>query len=227
MSRRIITIDDLKRDHGLAQVIEDLTKRFNGELPEAVVDSMIDTAAWADTIPKQVAQWIGDTVEVTNRILSNKANSSDFSICWIRIFEIIGNLPAYFSRYETLYPEIQKIKDEGMKRHIELGEKIRKHILELEAALSEDEIVTIEYERNCNAHIFQNGYRFQVKIPANTNIVRAKTEYKGKSIKDVNAAIEREMIKYKYVDANFLRAVLKKIQPHLDSIAPVLKTWSK
>lgn len=226
MPKRIVTLNDLKNDPGLAPVIEDLTRRFNGQLPTSVIDTMIDIVSWADIHPRQVAQWINDASSIADRILANQANTSDYSICWIRLFEIINVLPTYFSRYEKLYPELNKISDPLMKTHIELGESIRKHMLALESCLTEEEIIASEYERNCNAHIFQSGYKIKVKITPDDKISGSKTEFKGKSIKDVNAIIDRQLSLHNYLDAEFLRSILSKITPHLKQIASLINHWS-
>lgn len=219
--------EDLQSDRVMGAIIEKLSRRLGGQVPDSVKESLVDIVKWADVVPKQVRQWLDDTVGVVSRILSGTANSSDYSICWIRIFEIIHHLPDYFEKSECFYEERDKLTDVGMKRHLELGHEIRGHLAKLEETLSEEERITLEYERNCNAHIFQAGYRVQVKITGDDKVTKAKLDYRGKPLKEVHEIIQRVLKQYGGKDANFLGAILRKIQPHLAAISPLLPGWSK
>lgn len=91
------------------------------------------------------------------------------------------------------------------------------HIHALVATLSDDERLALEYERNCNAHIFQTGYRMRVKVKDDNTVTKPR-EFKGKPISEVNASVERVLSQYKFVDNDFLKALLKRFGPHLTQI---------
>lgn len=107
---------------------------------------MIDSVEWADIVPKQVLQWTLDTIKIVGRIQTGTANSSDFSLCWIRVFEIAEVLPGYFARYMPLYADRAKLQ-QPMLRHVELGESIRSSLTKLNSSLTDDEKTALEYER--------------------------------------------------------------------------------
>ena len=136
-----------------------------------------DSGRWSEVVPAQAAQWIFDTERIARLILSEGAGTSDRSLAWIRLYAIVSELPNFFLAYKKLNGF--EANDLAMRTHLALGINMATLIDKVVCQFSADEMVMLEYMRNCQAHPFQNGYRLSLKVDADGKIINKNFQKNG------------------------------------------------
>jgi hypothetical protein len=229
MFRDYPTIEELKQNPLTSKRLEQYEKKYDGKVPQELIDKLSDSLVWYEITRKQVVHWIGETNKVAFLILNDRARASDVCMGGIRLYEIINTLPGHFKKHEKQFSSRTSIKDPHILHHISHGECIRLQLLEIKNKVTKNELFVLEFQRNRHAHIFQTHYRFKVEIKENGEIKTDKSygKFKGIPLRELQQIIDSEMKKYEYSDVAFLKELLNRFEPHLMEIAGRIEHWAR
>lgn len=107
---------------------------------------------------QQIQQWIGNLSYIANKISSNPNFGDDDSrvygdMLYIRLYHVFFEIESYLanfsSKYDATYPDTVS----AAKGLLNLIAALRNH-------LHEEDLILLDYLRNCQAHPLQNGFAF-------------------------------------------------------------------
>lgn len=175
-------------------------------LPNVIQLGVLDVAKYAWLNPVQAIQWVKNLHFVASSIVNGNASFSDYSVFWIGLYESIESLIQYlegfnkFSLYTNLYAKA----------------------LSLRNLFTPEELILIEYERNCHAHIFQNGYRIN-GVYNKGKLTKDGLYRKGKQKIEIQKVIEAELKKYNINENQIAKVYSQKILRTLDELHALMK----
>lgn len=187
-------MSEKEADPLIGAVVDILRTNLGKEVPDNVIDFLKELSAFSEIKPRQVLQWLESSNYVVRQIASDKAVRSDFSIFWIRIYEVLVFLPRHFELPSELSENLDKVKDLAMIAHIKTHQKMAELLSELQGKFNDDELLFIENQRHTEAHVLQTSYETKIKIK-NQNI-KVDTIRKGKELKMVRESIRKILTEY-------------------------------
>jgi hypothetical protein len=124
-----------------------MMKEHGTPLPSEWKEFLVDQAAYGKVVPTQFCDWLVEFNEVNKRVLSPNVNESDNSMFWIMLNQIFEEALPYF--------------EPGSPRSIASvnAKKIWRELSDIKSKFNGDELLWIEHERSCRAHIAPSYYR--------------------------------------------------------------------
>lgn len=164
----------------LIQTLGELTEWEYDENDRAVIE---DIYKWAPVIPDQTFLWVENLYRLSVLLSIDKPNGSDFRCFWINLYGL----------FTEVYRNFKNLSKDDYALPVDICSKIEK----IKAMFSGDELIFIDYLRQCQVHAFQSALRIKVKKPksAETDIKINRT-YRGRDVFELNHMI-RKMIEKK------------------------------
>jgi hypothetical protein len=143
------------------------------ETPEkAILIQQMASRSFQDI--KQIQQWIGVTLHLSNRLTKDEAyiaaesESSIGEVFVIRLLELMNETEGLIS--EIMPP----VPDSDLVLH---KDALLKRVDELKKCFTENEHITMDYMRQCYCHINQSAYSFLIKGSTSRTIKRLNKTY--------------------------------------------------
>lgn len=121
-------------------------------------------ATRADVRAKQELQWVQHLDLIGDDLLAKREASPYFGLFWIRLSSVVAEL---IPKGREMYEFMKGLSEADRKRHLGIPLYMAQHeaALAIRDALSEDELIYLDYKRHCECHIHQDAYR--LGIPKN------------------------------------------------------------
>lgn len=190
---------------------------------EALVE---DINFWSQIRPFQVKNWIDQTSEIISAIANENASESDFSLFWIRLNELLSTIKLHFVQRRIWKDTCNTLRDRRMAKHIKSGLEMADLLENLVGQFTSDELLFIDYKRQCNSHVFQKGYSVQRKKDPKKKI-SIRTEYKGKDVREIRWKLISILKTYGGSDKKIAIAFAQRIRANMETIARKGREWLK
>lgn len=121
-----------------------------------------DFATRAAVRAKQELQWVQHLDIITDDLLAKRGISPYFGLFWIRLWSVVAEI---IPKGRELYEFMKGLSDADRKRHLGIPLYMAQHeaALAIRDALSEDELIYLDYKRHCECHIHQDAYRLGIQ----------------------------------------------------------------
>jgi hypothetical protein len=120
-----------------------------------------DAGRWAAVRPAQFRQWVGRLEDSIECLFREDVRDSDIVLFWICLYGLFDEGVEHYKnldnlRYLTSHPshDVQRELDK-VRSTLNLIESIGNEF-------SDEEMIVIEYERHCSAHLFQDAYTLRL-----------------------------------------------------------------
>ncbi len=159
--------------------------------------------------PTQVTQWVKDLSNICYDIIQHKEKSSWIGVFWVRLYGVLNEVQEYYDELSHLMQGVQE--SSAWTAVCEALRKLRK-------ALSDEDIILIMYERDCQSHVFQDAYYHQIqggKLKERRGVKPLKREF---SIKQVSDILDRIIRSYQANDKAIAVDFAKKLDLYIEAL---------
>ncbi len=164
----------------LIQTLGELTGLEYDENERVVIE---DIYKWAPVIPEQSFLWVKNLYALSVSLSIGKQNASDFRCFWINLHGLFTEVYPYFKNLSNVDDDLP----------VDIYSKIEK----IKAMFSDDEIIFVDYLRQCQVHAFQSALQIKVNKSKTTETgKKINRTYKGRDVLELKHMI-RKMIKKK------------------------------
>jgi len=174
----------------------------------------------------QELQWVQDLDDVTEDLLRRGRDSPWVGWFWVRLYGLLAEiLTGYKGLIDTLV--LPRGDSQLLTRpEVRILLTIRNACQAIRDALTDDEVVLLDYERHCQCHVHQDGYRLRVKGKNKDQLVEDRHfALLGKTlpVADVDAILNRQLQAYHADDKALAVAFAQRLAPRIHALCLYLE----
>lgn len=152
------SFEDLEKDPFYKSLIEILEKEYGIPLSDDIKIYFMDSAASSQSRVNQRVLWVKTASTITQNIVNGVATLAEYPLFWIRLWGIIRELAPYLQRNRELI------------KNIKLFIPQLEAIDELMAALSNDDLILIDFMRHNHSHMHIDYVNYQAQAKKNGSL---------------------------------------------------------
>lgn len=153
---------------------------------------LVDRARFDRVKPVQVDQWVDQLAMDVLDLEKNGLKASRWTGFFVHLADALLALPRYFDELLEYFSALAKPSDHE-RSLVFILHRARAILEEIHRAMTDEELIYVNYRRNCSCHIFQDDYRLDVsKKTGKVNEVR-KERLVGREMRrdEIQAVLDR------------------------------------
>ena len=198
-----------------------------------LLDDVLKKSGDVSTV--QVLRWLNRARCAAEAVVETPMDGYKAAVFWISIFGVLHDLRLSWDSQLAMLRGIHAEGDAtaGQRERLKIlyGRPLR-HLLEavklLKSCFTEDELIYLEYRRNCEAHPFQHAYRLRPTKDKTAISDKRRVHLLGREmvVEHIDAATERVMLAHPPNENMIAKSLAERSAPLIASVERAWLAWN-